>query len=187
VRLRADKIERAVWNEIESFILSPSKAAEQLVSRYNQQALVSQKHAARELEKIKQAQRKNQQARERLTMAVAKGVVCDEDARAGFEQLSAEAARLADNTATMERALQGQSAQREQIASTRDILRRLRKKLDGGLSQDKRAELARRLIKRAVVRRQDNGTTAIAVEYVFANPVSFGAVGFALSASSLKK
>lgn len=180
VRLNAEKVERAVWGEIESFIVSPSHAIDQLVARLNRQAQAAQRSAGRELEKMREAQHKNKQARERLTMAVANGIVSDEDARTGFQELSREAEALASGEGALLRTVNDQKSRRQQATSAKELLSALRERLESGLTLEKRSELARRLIRKAVVNRHADGKIAVVVEYMFGGPLCFGPVGFAL-------
>lgn len=181
VRLNADRIERAVWGEIESFILSPSHVIDQLVSRFNTQALQSEKHAKRDLKRTQEAQRANLKARERLTMAVANGIVSDADARAGFAELTREAEALANTEAAMLQSANDRNAHHRQVTNARELLEQLRARLNAGLDLEKKAELARRLIRRGIVSLSAEGKASVTIEYVFARPASFGSVGFALA------
>lgn len=187
VRLNAERVERAVWSEIESFILSPSRVIDQLVARYNRQALLSQKHATRDLKRVQETRRANLKARERLTMAVANGVVSDVDALAAFAELTREAEALENAEIAMMQAVNNRSAHQRQVIGAREMLQALKTRLNEGLELEKKAELARRLIRRAVVSMNAEGKAAVTVEYVFSNPVCFGPIGLAWSASSLKK
>jgi hypothetical protein len=185
--LNADRVERAVWSEIESFILSPSRVIDRLVARYNREAQRTERHAARDLRRAQGAQEKNRQARERLTMAVAKGIVSDADALAAFDELTREADALAATEAEIQNAALSRTRHAQRITSARELLELLKRKLEDGLSGEKRAELARRLIRRATVKRHPNGAVAVVVEYVFGAPNYFGPIGLASSASSRKK
>jgi site-specific DNA recombinase len=185
-RLNADRIESVVWSEIESFILSPSKVIDQLVSRYNCQAVLTEKNATRNLRRMQDAHNKNRKARERLTMAVANGIVSDDDARTAFEELRREADSLATAEAQLQNQAQAQTEHSRRMINARELLEVLKQKLEGGLSHEKKAELARRLIKGATVKKHPNGVVAVVVEYLFGAPSYFGPVGFAFSASSRK-
>jgi site-specific DNA recombinase len=180
VRLNADRVERAVWGEIESFILSPSRVLDQLVARYNRKAQLSEKQSTREVRRIQQGQRQNAQARERLTMAVAKGVVSDADAWSAFTELTKEAEALARAEAEALQAADDRAAQQRHMATTQELLQTLKDRLDGGLSLEKRSEIARRLIRRGVVQPSGDRKAAVTIEYLFA-PVCFAPVGFAFA------
>lgn len=186
-RLNADRLERIVWSEIESFILSPSRVVDQLVARYNRQAVQTQKHATRDLRRVQDAQHKNKQARERLTLAVAKGVVSDDDARTAFEELRREAEALAAAEAELQNQARSHAEHGRRITNARELLEALREKLEAGLSPEKKAELVRRLIGRATITKNADGAVAVVVEYVFGVPSCFAPIGFALSDSSRKK
>jgi hypothetical protein len=84
VRVNADRIERAIWAEIESFMESPSQVIDQLAARYNQQTSADEKRPAKKRQKLVTAKKKNLEARERLVMAIARGVISDADARLGL-------------------------------------------------------------------------------------------------------
>lgn len=178
-RLNADRVERIVWSEIESFILSPSRVVDQLVARYNRQAMQTQKHATRDLRRMQEAQHKNKQARERLTLAVAKGVVSDDDARTAFEELRREAEALAAAEAELQNQARSHAEHGRRITNARELLEALREKIEAGLSPDKKAELVRRLIGRATITKNADGAVAVVVEYVFGAPSCFVPVGFA--------
>lgn len=186
-RLNAERVERVVWSEIENFILSPSKVIDQLVSRYNRQTDLAQKNATRDLHRMQDAQRKNKKARERLTMAVANGIVSDDDARTAFDELRREADSLEASEAQLQNQARAHTEYSRRMTSARELLDLLKQKLEGGLSHEKKAELVRRLINRATVKKYPNGAIAVVVEYLFGDPSCFAPVGFAFNASSRKK
>ncbi|HUE83335.1 MAG TPA: recombinase family protein [Pyrinomonadaceae bacterium] len=186
-RLNADRIEKAIWSEIEGFLETPSRVLEQLAGRLNKDMAVEQKNFGRDRKKLETLRRKNLEARERLALAVARGVVSDTDAQLAFAELTREAEGLDNRQSIMERTQAHEFAQQRQIVNAEALLRTLRERLERGFTPAKRSELARQLVKKVVVDQNPEGRAIVEVEYVFPAPVCFGSGVLALSASSLKK
>ena len=188
--MNANRVESAIWQEIESFIESPSKVIGQLVERWNRAQDFAVKTSSQEHKRMNAAKSKNRQARERLIMSVAKGVMSDRDAQWGLEQLTNEADALNHAEAALASTEAKAGADQRQIVTAEAVLRSLRVKLDQGLTPEKKSQIVRHLIKSAVIQSASVGKigkVAIAVEYVLTAPLCFAPVESALSASSRKK
>lgn len=186
-RLNADRIEATVWSEIEGFIETPSTVIEQFALRYNRKAVSDQKNSGRSRKKIETAKNKNLEARERLIMALARGIISDRDAQLGFDGLTMEAESLADAENALSQSHAKEGAERKRIIDAEALLLALRKRLDQGLTPEKKLQITQHLVKRAVVNPTADGRTTVAVEYVLPSPVCFAPIGSASKDSSLKK
>jgi site-specific DNA recombinase len=186
VRLNADKLEKAVWGNIEKFIESPSRIIEQLVARYTKRANLEAKNAVRDGKALEIAKRKNIEARQRLVMKVARGVISDEDARLGFNELAKEAEALLISEASFQKSRAEKGKSKRIVANAQILLSILRKRLDEGLTPEKKVQIIRQLVKNVVVK-LDDGKAAVTIEYFFPNPPCFAPVASAFSASSRKK
>lgn len=186
VRLNADKIERLIWDEIERFMRAPSKIIERLTARYGRQTSTEQAES-RKGRKIDELKRKNLEARERLALAVARGVLPDEDATLAADALAKEAISLRSQEAELTRARSEAQASKKQMLDAGTVLKALRDQLGRGLEPAKKSEIVRCLLREAVVTKGRDGRVRVAVQYVFPSPLSFSPVGLAFSASSRKK
>lgn len=187
VRVNAARLEHAVWDQIEAFIGSPSKIIERLRACYNRQVTSGSQGASRKLKRLTDQKSKNHEARERLTLAVARGIVTDDDALRARESLMRELADLEKQGAELNSARSETQSHNRRLLDAQELLAALRLRLDEGFSPEKRAEIARCLVRQAVVTKGEGGRADVAVQYMFPSPVSFSPVGFALSDSSLKK
>lgn len=179
VRVNASRLESVVWSHIESFITAPSKLLERLAARYNRQAASSSSASERRVNRIEALRKKNREARDRLTLAVARGVITDDDARRAAETLARELSDL-DREFIETRQAQGESeSRRRQILDAQAMLAMLRDGLTNGYSPQKKAEITRRLVRQAIVTISDNGRAQIDVQYMFPSALSFGDVGLA--------
>jgi site-specific DNA recombinase len=186
-RVNAARLEAAIWKHIEAFISSPSKIIERLRTRYNQQAISSDQNIERKKKKIEDRKTKNREGVERLVLAVARGIVTDRDALRARETLESEFAELEKEASELSGSQATADIHRKRLLDTHDLLTALHEKLEEGFSPEKRAEIARCLVRQAIVSRGEDGRTEVAVQYVFPSPLSFSPVGLALSASSRKK
>ncbi len=186
-RINADRIELAVWSEIECFIETPSTVIEQFAFRYNQKALLDQKNMGRNRKRIETAKSKNLEARDRLIMALARGIITDRDAQVGFDELTREAEILTKTETELQESQTQEGAARKRIMDAEALLLALRKRLDQGLTPEKKLQITQRLVKQAVVTLGADGRATVAVEYVLPSPVCFAPIGSAFKDSSLKK
>lgn len=181
VRLRASEIERAVWDQIESFISSPTEIIERLRASYNQQVTSGSQSTTRKLKRVRDQKTKNQQARERLTLAVARGIVTDDDALRAQETLTRELADLEKQETQLTDAHAETESHQRRLLDAQGLLAALRVRLDEGLSPDKRAEIARCLVRQITVKKGEGKQARVSVQYVFPSPFSFSPVGSALA------
>lgn len=187
VRVGAFKLEKIVWEQIEAFISSPTTIIEQLRACYNRKRSRGASTIEHRLKKIQREKARNVEARDRLALAVARGVLGDQDAIRAGETLAQEFLVLEKEETELNYLEQESATQRRQMINAEALLTALRDRLIEGFTPEKKAEIVRRLVRQAVVRRGANGRPSIAVQYMFPTSVSFAPVGFALSASSRKK
>lgn len=186
-RLNADRIEAAVWSEIEGFIETPSAVIEQFALRYNRKATLDQENLGRNRKKIETAKKKNLEARERLIMALARGVITDVDAQRGLDELAREAESLAHAEVELKQSQAEESTHRRRIVDAEILLLALRERLNQGLTPEKKLQITQHLVKRAMVNPSADGRITVAVEYVLPSPVCFAPIGSTFRDSSLKK
>jgi hypothetical protein len=187
MRLNADRLEGVIWNEIERFMESPTKVIERLAARYGRQISSGLQRTVRRSKKLESLKQKNLEDRERLALAVARGVLGDEDARLASKSLAKEADSLRGEEAEIARLNSGANADKKQLLGAETLLNALKTQLELGIPPEKKSEITRRLVRGAVVTKGEDGRARVEVQYVFPSPVSFGADGLALSASSRKK
>lgn len=187
-RVNAAKTERIVWSEIEDFIERPSKAINELVARWNHARRAAVKTSTRERQRIEAGITKNTAARERLIMAVANGVLSDDQARWGLTELDHQAQELrkaAEDLATLDAR---SDAEGHYLASAETAIGLLREKINHGLTPEKKAQIVRLLVKSAVVESATTGKAAITIEYILpSRNISFGSVGFAFADTAALK
>jgi hypothetical protein len=160
---------------------------EQFAFRYNQKALLDQKNMGRNRKRIETAKSKNLEARDRLIMALARGIITDRDAQVGFDELTREAEILTKTETELQESQTQEGAARKRIMDAEALLLALRKRLDQGLTPEKKLQITQRLVKQAVVTLGADGRATVAVEYVLPSPVCFAPIGSAFKDSSLKK
>jgi site-specific DNA recombinase len=187
VRVSASRLETAVWDQIERFISSPSQILGRLSTRYNRQAEVGSTTADRKWKRIGELKAKNLEARERLALAVARGILGDDDARRASEVLLREFGELESGLAELGRSRSETEVHRKRLLNAEAVLTALRERLDQGFNPQKKAEITRSLVRQAVVTKTGEGRAQVAVQYVFPCPANFSPGGFPLSASSRKK
>ncbi|MDQ3665405.1 MAG: recombinase family protein [Acidobacteriota bacterium] len=185
-RVNAGRLEAVIWQQIEAFISSPSKIIERLKECYNRQAASGDLTVEGRWKRVVDQKTKNREARERLTLAVARGVVTDEDAMRARETLGREFASLEKEGIELNDARNENDSQRKRLLDVQDLLTALRERLHEGFSPQKRSEIARCLVRQAIVSKSATGRAEVAVQYVFPAP-GFSTVGLAFKDSSLKK
>ena len=186
-RVNASRLETTVWDQIESFISSPSKILERLANRHNRQAASGDVAVDRRRKRIETLKAKNLEARDKLTLAVARGVVTDDDARRANETLAREFLELERESVAMNDARGESESERRRLLDAKAILAALQKRLEAGFNPQKKAEITRCLVRQAVVNKNSNGRPQVDIQYVFPSPVGFSPSGFAFRASSRKK
>lgn len=187
VRVNADRLENAIWEEIKTFMRSPSKIIEQLVARYSRHAESNERTVVRRRKRIEHLKVKNLEARKCLALAIARGIITDEEAQLARDALAKELTELERERADFDRTTNETESHRKQVVDAQTLLRGLRKQLEQGFAPEKKSEIARRLVRQAVVSRGGDGRPHVAVQYVFPPPVVFSAVGFGFNDSSRKK
>lgn len=186
-RVNASRLEAAVWSQIESFISSPSKVLERLAARHNRQAVAGNVAAERRRKRIESLKVKNLESRDRLTLAVARGVVSDDDARRASEALAKEFLELERESLELNSARGEADSHKRQMLDAKAVLASLRERLEAGFSPEKKAEIARCLVRQAIVDRNGNGRPLVDIQYIFPSPVSFSPDVLAFNDSSRKK
>lgn len=186
-RVNAARLEEIVWSEIEGFILSPSKALERVAVSYNAEANRGGSSDQQRRRKLEALRTKNTEARDRLTLAVARGVVTDIDAIRARDALTSEASEIEKQLRDIDDSYTRRVAERRRLLDAEALLHALRDKLDQGLTRETKAELVRCLVRRILVERGEDRRPLVTISYAFTPSFSFSPFGFALSASSLKK
>jgi site-specific DNA recombinase len=186
-RVNAERLERAVWDEIETFMRSPANVIGRLTEVYNRQTSAAGREATRRLKVLSAQKEKNREARERLALAVARGVILDDEVGAARAALTEELARLEDEERRLVASGQDARSRGRQIADAGQMLTALRAEVERGFTPRKRAEIARCLVRQALVSKGDDGRAHVAIQYAFPTALSFSPVGLGSSDSSLKK
>lgn len=184
IRVNARRLEAVVWNEIEHFLSSPTKTLEAAALSYNAQANSSGESGRQRQKKLETLRRKNVEARDRLVLAVARGVVSEMDALRARDTLMSEAQEIDKQLRDLEDVSNRRASERRRLFGAESLLRTLRARLDQGVSLETKAELVRCLVRQILVERNTEGRPLVTVNYDFKPSFSFSAVGSALSASS---
>jgi site-specific DNA recombinase len=185
-RISGRKLEEAIWQTIEEFARRPARVINQVAARYNRQARIESGESARREAATERARAKNRAERERLALAVARGVLSDTDALLARETLEREAARIETEAARHAAAGVEVTVGRRRVAEAKELLERLRERIDRGVSPQLRAEVMRLLVRRVDVYPGVTKRTRAVVDYVFP-PVCSGTEVSASRDSSRKK
>lgn len=186
-RINAKRLEAVIWEEIESFILTPDRVIEQLVMRYNQRVTSSRRDVEQGLKKLAGAKKKNQDERERLVLAVARGLFSDDEVRGTRAILDRELSRVESGEREFEQELGDSESRRRQVLDAEALLMSLRVHVERGFTAQKRMEITRHLVQAARVSTGADRRPNIAVQYVFPVPSSVVPSGFGFRMSSRKK
>nr|MDQ3820084.1 recombinase family protein [Acidobacteriota bacterium] len=124
--VNARRLETTIWQEIEGFLYSPHGVIEKAVSKVEKQASSGRRDAARRLKTLDRAKEKNREARTRLALAVARGVISEEDAAAAHQTLSRELSAIEEESARLVMLNETSEARRSRIFNAQTLLETLR-------------------------------------------------------------
>jgi site-specific DNA recombinase len=186
-RINARRIESTIWEEIESFIATPERVIEQLTVRYNQRVSSGRRGSEQRLKKLTEAKRKNGEARERLALAVARGVLVESEVLSARAVLDKELLRLEDEERNLLQTEGAAESHRRQMLDAQTLLMSLRVQIEKGFTTQKRMELTRYLVREAKVNTGDDGRPNVNVQYMFPMPSSFVPDASALKMSLRRK
>jgi len=164
--VNARKLETTIWTEIESFLYSPQSIIEKAARRVEKQAATGSQAAARKLKLLDEAKVKNNEARTRLALAVARGVLSEEETIAARQTLSSELAAIDEEIGELVLLTETSEARTTRAQSAQTLLEALRQQVDQGFSLEKKTEIIRCLVKGITLNRED-GRPRAEVQYVF--------------------
>lgn len=186
-RVNAKKIETMIWNEIESFILNPSNVIKQLVETFNRLSGKHKKEESHTLKRIEKKKSENKQARERLALAFAKGLLSEEEITKTRENLLKELHALDQEETRIRQRAEAEANEKKQLLNTEAMLQTLQEQVEKGFSPDKKMAIIRQLVREATVKANDKNKAVINVQYVFLPNNCFVPVGSGFNDSSRKK
>jgi site-specific DNA recombinase len=186
-RVNAVKLETKIWQTIEEFARKPSRIINQVAARYNRQTQTEARESTRRLAATERERAQNREARERLALAVARGVLSDSDALLARDTLEKESARIESEATRRAAARAEETINRRALAEAKELLDKLRARIEQGISPQLRAEVMRLLVKRAEIHPGSTKRPRVVVDYVFIDPACLGTEASPFRLSSLKK
>jgi len=157
--VRADDVERVVWEDLARWLLEPEQLAAQLEAQRDKIRTVLEAYAV-EQRRFAREMRELTQAVERLVDAYEAGAIGLEELKARRERLEESKQKCQANSARIEQQHQRAHAQRHVVDELRGLKDRLQRGLDRSGWEDRRA------IVELLVERVDVGESKLVVHYV---------------------
>ena len=138
VSVRTDKVEPAIWADIEAWLRNPGDVLDALDGRAERKA--QEAFAEAQSITIEKALRSLDEQKARLVRSLRMGLVSDSD-------IAAELAQIRDERAALEARVAGQDPPVSDVLpqEARDLLSKVRARLDEGLTEAQRQEIVRLL------------------------------------------
>jgi site-specific DNA recombinase len=165
-QVNARKLESAIWTEIEGFLYSPASIVEKAARRVEKQKHSEMQGVERKIKRLKEARAKNYESCTRLALAVARGVLSEEETIQAKQTLSRELAAIEEELTELSLLTETGEARKERVNSAQTLLETLRQQVDRGFSPQKKTEIVRCLVKQIKVYSRD-GRPRAEVQYVF--------------------
>lgn len=145
-RLNAARLDALVWARVADLLSRPADFLDRLAAKARCEA----GGAARKLSELRRRAEKNRAARERLALAVARGVLSDEDAALGVARLSEECARIAAEESRI-------TAERPPRFDVAEVFARLRASIVAGIEPRAKREIICTLVREIRAGRDGRG------------------------------
>jgi hypothetical protein len=166
--VRADDIERVVWEQVEGFVRAPKPVLKQLAARL-QGTAAGQFNLARELVRIERARNAALSERNKVVAAIGKGILTDDEAAEQIEKVRTRLAALDEEERQLTHRAETETANRTRLGEVEAILHALGDSIDS-LDFDGRRHLVRRLVRGIDLSRDEYGNPHAVVTYVFSDP-----------------
>ena len=143
--VNGDFLERAVWNDVESFLRNPGVVIEQLQQRLVAER-VNTKRSQDHLERLKGTLATMESERDKILGLFRKGLITEKDLERQLAQIGLEEAGLRANVEDVSTRLQGLTNGSAQLQSAEGLLMKLRGHLDAGLTWEVKRQLIEALV-----------------------------------------